>query len=43
MTTINDLKKTNNSANKIDWYWIPRVIIFFLSVVFGWVIFWRKG
>lgn len=43
MSLISDSKKLNSATNKAQWYWIPKVIVFFLSVVFGWAIFWKKG
>ncbi|HMN24137.1 MAG TPA: hypothetical protein PKE38_06540 [Ignavibacteriaceae bacterium] len=42
MTMKSDSKNINKPANKIQWSWIPRVFVFFISIVFGWVIFWKK-
>jgi hypothetical protein len=28
--------------NKISWLWVPTGLAFILSILLGWVIFWKK-
>ncbi|MFH0736732.1 MAG: hypothetical protein V1773_19435 [bacterium] len=42
MTMMNNGKFGTGFMNNIGWLWIPTIAAFFLSVLLGWAIFWKK-
>jgi hypothetical protein len=43
MTIINDDINKKGFIKNIHWGLIPRALVLFLSILFGWAIFWKKG
>jgi hypothetical protein len=42
MTMMNADMNKNGLMNNISWMWVPTMVAFLLSVLLGWVIFWKK-